>query len=84
MVYRIQNIRCMFAYINGKKIGEVYKDIVGSEGSHRGELVIGKWYDHPKYGPRHANVEVDELFIWNRELSGDEITVLMEMGDGVE
>ena len=82
MVYRIQNIRSMFAYINGNKIGEVYKEIVESEGSHRGELVIGNWYDNPKYGPRHANVEVDELFIWNRELSAEEITVLIDMGDG--
>ena len=76
MVYRIQNIRSMFAYINGNK------DIVESEGSHRGELVIGKWYDDPNYGPRHDNFEVDELFIWNRELSAEEITVLMDMGDG--
>ena len=47
----------------GTNIGHDYKDIPESEGSRSGELVIGKWHDHPEKGTGHSNVKVDELLV---------------------
>ena len=63
----------LVVYVNGT---EVDRDVLRSASLFQpgnGQLVIGKGND------LHSSVAVDELTLWNRELSDQEITDLYQM-----
>ena len=67
----------LVVYVNGTREGRDKTMYGGANQPGNGELIIGRKYTD--WDDKYASVAVDEMTLWNRELSAQEIENLYQM-----